>query len=285
MVKSDKALEESTSSEEELSHSEHSDQNLQQDTEKLSKKSPTSIEPRASKPKRIRKRVPKKDGGDYTCDICQKKFKSKAGMLSHIVRHSNKEELKKTKCKYCQEYILKSEIKSHIEQNHEDDIKKEKEANRQTCPICSKSLSDKSTLRKHLKSHSEEKNIVCDVCGKAFKHRHTLTMHMRLHTGECPYKCDVPNCNKAFRSANSYAFHKRCHTDEKPFPCHYCGKFFRDTGTRRVIKNNLKNIYYYSHLMLYLDNRCTTVNTPANIPTNANSAERKQNKNKISRVT
>ncbi|XP_061750559.1 gastrula zinc finger protein XlCGF57.1-like isoform X3 [Nerophis ophidion] len=101
------------------------------------------------------------------------------------------------------------EMRSHIE---------EKSSN---CSVCGKTLSCKTSLTRHLRTHTE-KPFNCSVCSKRFYLKAKLTVHMRTHTGEKPFSCSV--CDRKFTSKIYMKGHMRTHTEENPVICPVCGK-------------------------------------------------------------
>ena len=128
------------------------------------------------------------------------------------------------------------------------------------CKHCSRAFSDKSNLKRHLKTHpnknssksqknegkdgtlanteqdtqeDESKLILlpmlykCEHCQRDFTLKSNLIKHMRLHTGEKPYSCS--KCNKAFAQKSNMTRHMRFHLSEKTFECEKCRQVFYDT--------------------------------------------------------
>lgn len=130
----------------------------------------------------------------HVCDVCQKEFSKRKGMLAHRKQHS-------------------------VQQ-----------ANKFICKICFKGLQTKSSLMKHLRIvHSDSRNFVCDVCGKSFKQQDTLNIHLKTHD-ENRSKFECPDCGKGLASSGSLKVHLRTHQDVRPFMCDVCGMSFHQKG-------------------------------------------------------
>lgn len=88
---------------------------------------------------------------NFQCEVCEKKFLTKAHIRSHMRIHNSKGRIF-------------------------------------PCELCGKGFHFSTDLRKHMRTHSQKRSIICDICGDAFKSQDTLKCHMRRHTGEKPYQ-------------------------------------------------------------------------------------------------
>lgn len=71
-----------------------------------------------------------------------------------------------------------------------------------TCPLCSRTLYDKSTLYKHIRNvhvHISER-FICNHCCQSFKYRRALKNHIsEVHNNQSPrFKCHL--CDRYYRS-------------------------------------------------------------------------------------
>jgi len=83
------------------------------------------------------------------------------------------------------------------------------------CPSCKAELGRKSSLIRHLKTHSQNKPHLCEKCGKSFQEKGQLKRHDQVHTGIKPFKCN--DCGKLYSDNVNLKKHKvRCAIDDKP---------------------------------------------------------------------
>ena len=101
-----------------------------------------------------------------------------------------------------------------------------------TCKICFKNFTRKTTLKQHMLIHAGEKPYTCGVCSSQFTDCSNLRKHMLLHTGEKPYKCSV--CHKCFRLNGDLQKHTLMHTGERRFKCQLCSKMFQFTHSLKI---------------------------------------------------
>ncbi|KAH0576707.1 Zinc finger, C2H2 type domain-containing protein [Spironucleus salmonicida] len=112
----------------------------------------------------------------YTCPICQKQFKQKYHLQSHMAQHTGQKNF--------------------------------------ACPICEKGFARKDTLEVHLRVHSDDRHFECEVCGSKFKQKGHLTRHMNVHLERINVQCEL--CGKQFFRMDQYNNHmKRQHLNQE----------------------------------------------------------------------
>ncbi|KAL0892732.1 hypothetical protein ABMA27_014446 [Loxostege sticticalis] len=136
------------------------------------------------------KLIVQNDDKTFSCPICFKIFKSKAGTAVHLASHA--------------------EVKPY------------------GCDLCDKRFTQVGALKLHKKRHAGIKEFKCNFCGKEFCSLNNMLNHVRTHTGEKPFKCSF--CPKAFSDPSAHKRHERTHTGEKPYSCKFCGMRFSDAS-------------------------------------------------------
>ena len=92
------------------------------------------------------------------------------------------------------------------------------------CAICYRTLSCKSALQMHYRTHTGERPFRCKICGRAFTTKGNLKTHMGVHRAKPPVRMmhQCPVCHKQFTNALVLQQHIRMHTGEvsKQLPFH-----------------------------------------------------------------
>jgi len=181
------------------------------------------------------------------CNICYKQFFKQSSLKDHKRKHNsrsinhynirlkylNHNVLSHTQrvpsssqnyeCSRCSKVFHKrSEIISHIFENHQEDYSK------YSCDKCT-SVCDASQDYILCLGKNYYK---CDVCPQSFTTSHRLQQHYGWHLGIDSFKCEF--CPKTFSKCSLYLSHERTHTGEKPFRCHFCGKWFPETSNLNI---------------------------------------------------
>ena len=130
----------------------------------------------------------------HVCDKCGKYYCSKASLFNH---KAGIHDLKRFKCKICENTFVSKHSMIRHEKTHEE---KEK------CPNCKKHF---TRLKDHLykcENQSRPKCFTCE-CGKTFKEKKYLAEHRKYKHGPKRYQC--PKCSSVFAHRKSLNFHKR----------------------------------------------------------------------------
>lgn len=140
---------------------------------------------------------------NFTCQICNKRFRLKNSLNLHAITHTG---VKPFKCLSCDKHFTqKSSLNTHVKQFHDLNVKM----------------------------------FECNDCTKKFKLKYFLDMHHLTHNGRKPYKCNI--CDSKFTQKSSLNTHvKQFHESSVPiFQCMRCDKkFLRETMLDKHIENH-----------------------------------------------
>lgn len=165
-----------------------------------------------------------------TCLACDKRFKEKGALASHLRVHQKIQSSspKSLTCGECGKifgrmYHLKRHIVTH-----------QKDGEGYTCPDCQKKFTFPEELNKHLQIHLKEDNGTCPKCNKTFSGAEELEAHVRVHLKS--FSCDT--CGKTFKVEYALKKHQQGHQTQQYY-CSLCRKRF------------LKLSHYKRHLMVH----------------------------------
>ena len=156
----------------------------------------------------------------FPCDVCGKKFLSKANKKRHEMQHS---EDNPHKCNACGKVFCDRRDLLRHENVHS-------EARPFECELCGQKFRQQAHLTSHeAKVHQKEKSFECSVCRMSFTSKNALTVHVATHTGKAPLQCHLCNTKKVFSRRSNLNRHLFLHTGERKHLCSHCGKAFANS--------------------------------------------------------
>jgi len=211
----------------------------------------------------------------YSCQECNKFFKTKSILNEHCKRHSSSE--RPYSCQECNTFFkTKSGLNEHCKRQHSSEMPN-------SCEECSKTYTNKRALEQHVKRFHHSKPVDCEQCSKAFRSGYALKEHiLRVHPYQKPYSCEecsktfatkgflethvkthvksihCEQCPKTFTRSCELRDHLRTHTGEKPFSCDQCTQTF---ALKRALKLH-KDKYHIKieEIVIELDNAYSIIN-------------------------
>ena len=103
-------------------------------------------------------------------------------------------------CEFCDmEFMLESNLKSHLQTAHK------------ACPMCGLVFVGRAERTEHIRTHHPTQpktsiaNFECNICSKMLTTKHRLEKHIELHKTKKPFSCIY--CNKEFSKLASLKGH------------------------------------------------------------------------------
>lgn len=174
------------------------------------------------------KNVHLKSVTEFMCDLCNSKFTTKAGLLSHM---KGKHLFITFSCRYCSEcFPNRSVRRTHELRFHTFDL-------RFTCTFCTKKFPDNAQLKRHTSTHTGERKHICLICGMAFITKNKLKLHSASHSSARPYPCS--SCTAAFKTLNNLRQHEQTHGNRN-YDCPVCHFAYL---TNQQMRNHVKKVH------------------------------------------
>ncbi|XP_025829909.1 zinc finger protein OZF-like isoform X2 [Agrilus planipennis] len=195
----------------------------------------------------------------FSCDTCQKEFRSYGLLVKHKKLHRQRWECKICRIRFVRNSMLKKHEASHaeidnskastIEENnclicnkvfnekgtYDVHVTTHLELKEFECRICQKQLTDLTTFSQHASFHSSQKVHVCHICKKKFVKIDRFKNHMSIHSKNKRHFCKI--CSKGFNKPSNLEDHIRIHNGEKPYKCNICGRGFSQMGNLKQHTN------------------------------------------------
>ncbi|KAG7172889.1 serine-rich adhesin for platelets-like [Homarus americanus] len=166
-----------------------------------------------------------------TCAVCNKKFKTRATVKTHLRVHRGEEVMYKCECCPVM-YSQKFNLIKHLASKHQRDAEGRPLTQSLSCPECAFTTLADYKLKAHtVRRHTIDKPFKCNHCTYATTEKTALAKHIRTHTKEKPYVCET--CGFHAPTLSSLWRHRRSHTGEKPFECEQCGQQYADSKRLR----------------------------------------------------
>lgn len=194
----------------------------------------------------------------YKCQDCGESFYKKCQLDRHLVTHTSRKSLKRSK------NVRRLNVKNSFPvfggidsgQKRYKGLIRERIVTRSSrfarqptihtekklykCQLCGKVMRTKTLLLIHERTHRKAEQHICQECGKKFSRKNYLGSHQKSHMRKnASLPCGGPQerklqyfclkCGKSFDEKYYLSRHQIIHAGTKPFKCVTCGKGFIQT--------------------------------------------------------
>ncbi len=109
------------------------------------------------------------------------------------------------------------------------------------CSKCSKVLSSKRCLNRHLATHFGHFKYYCEECRKGYQNKCDYDQHMSKHEGRT-FPCEL--CSKRFANKKTLHAHQAEHTGNYPHTCSHCQRGFIKKSSWEELENQHAGIKF-----------------------------------------
>ena len=152
----------------------------------------------------------------YKCDLCPSEFKRNSTWRHHRKSHLA---AKNFACPVCQKkFKYKASVNRCLE------LHGNLEQPKLVCPVenCGASVTTKEGLRGHVKKHGERTRFPCDICTKTLSGKAELTRHLKYVHGDTERKFECTVCGLKCITGSQMRNHMQTHSKQR-FPCLFEG--------------------------------------------------------------
>ena len=160
------------------------------------------------------------------CQICSKFIKHDR-ILQHHMKWCHDIPINdefKTPCPHCAKVYWSDEpwlLRLHVKIHHSLRGKTLPPIEGKTCPVCFKTFSNKTNVRRHiLTEHEKSLRIKCPECEKSFASKTALNYHVKEHDANQDFDCE--KCGETFPNLWTHRIHLRQHNKSEELKCSIC---------------------------------------------------------------